>query len=110
MSPRCSTSLVSPTVSATQFTTYGGQAEGFSKSEAAGWETGGQTGLGKDISVILVMNEAFSDLTDQSMFNWTEETGPLPHLHALQKAPTPFPVTSWFPALPEAPLTRSSMR
>ena len=61
--------------------------EGFSKSEAAGWETGGQTGLGKDVSVILVMNEAFSDLTDQPMFNWTEETDPLPNLHALQKDP-----------------------
>ncbi|MFR0769209.1 MAG: LTA synthase family protein [Dysosmobacter sp.] len=71
-----------------QFTTYPvDKPEGFSKSEAAGWETGGQTGLGKDVSVILVMNEAFSDLTDQSMFNWTEETDPLPNLHALQKDP-----------------------
>lgn len=71
-----------------QFTTYPvDKPEGFSKSEAAGWETGGQTGLGKDISVILVMNEAFSDLTDQPMFNWTEETDPLPNLHALQKDP-----------------------
>ena len=53
-----------------QFTTYPvDKPEGFSKSEAAGWETGGQTGLGKDVSVILVMNEAFSDLTDQPMFN-----------------------------------------
>ena len=71
-----------------QFTTYPvDKPEGFSKSEAAGWETGGQTGLGKDISVILVMNEAFSDLTVQPMFNWTEETDPLPNLHALQKDP-----------------------
>ena len=71
-----------------QFTTYPvDKPEGFSKSEAAGWETGGQTWLGKDVSVILVMNEAFSDLTDQPMFNWTEETDPLPNLHALQKDP-----------------------
>ena len=71
-----------------QFTTYPvDRPEGFSKSEAAGWETGGQTGLGKDISVILVMNEAFSDLTDQPMFNWAEETDPLPNLPALQKDP-----------------------
>ena len=71
-----------------QFTTYPvDKPEGFSKSEAAGWEAGGQTGLGKDVSVILVMNEAFSDLTDQPMFNWTEETDPLPNLHALQKDP-----------------------
>ena len=71
-----------------QFTTYPvDRPEGFSKSEAAGWETGGQAGLGKDVSVILVMNEAFSDLTDQPMFNRTEETDPLPNLHALQKDP-----------------------
>lgn len=71
-----------------QFTTYPvDKPEGFSKSEAAGWETGRQAGLGKDVSVILVMNEAFSDLTDQPMFNWAEENDPLPNLHALQKDP-----------------------
>lgn len=69
-----------------QFTSYPvDRPEGFSKSEAAGWETGAQTGLGKDVSVIMVMNEAFSDLTDQPMFRWTEETDPLSNLHALQK-------------------------
>ena len=71
-----------------QFTTYPvDRPEGFSKSEAAGWETGEQMGLGKDINVIMVMNEAFSDITDQPMFNWTEETDPLPNLHALQNDP-----------------------
>ena len=71
-----------------QFTTYPvDKPEGFSKSEAAGWETGEQTGLGKDVSVIMVMDEAFSDLTDQSMFTWTAETDPLPNLHALQNDP-----------------------
>ena len=71
-----------------QFTTYPvDRPEGFSKSEAAGWETGEQTGLGKDVSVIMVMDEAFSDLTDQSMFTWTAETDPLPNLHALQNDP-----------------------
>ena len=71
-----------------QFTTYPvDRPEGFSKSEAAGWETGEQTGLGKDVSVIMVMDEAFSDLTDQSMFTWTAETDPLPNLHALHNDP-----------------------
>ena len=71
-----------------QFTTYPvDRPEGFSKSEAAGWETGEQTGLGQDISIIMVMNEAFSDITDQPMFDWTEETDPLPNLHALQNDP-----------------------
>ena len=71
-----------------QFTTYPvDRPEGFSKSEAAGWETGEQTGLGQDVSIIMVMNEAFSDITDQPMFDWTEETDPLPNLHALQNDP-----------------------
>ena len=71
-----------------QFTTYPvDKPEGFSKSEAAGWETGEQPGLGKDVNIIMVMNEAFSDITDGSMFNWAEGDDPLPNLHALQKDP-----------------------
>ena len=71
-----------------QFTTYPvDKPEGFSKSEATGWETGEQPGLGKDVNIIMVMNEAFSDITDGSMFNWAEGDDPLPNLHALQKDP-----------------------
>lgn len=71
-----------------QFTTYPvDKPEGFSKSEAAGWETGEQSGLGKDVNIIMVMNEAFSDITDGSMFNWAEGDDPLPNLHALQNDP-----------------------
>ena len=71
-----------------QFTTYPvDKPEGFSKSEAAGWETGEQPGLGKDVNIIMVMNEAFSDITDGSMFNWAEGDDPLPNLHALQNDP-----------------------
>ncbi len=68
-----------------QFTTYPvDKPEGFSRSEAASWETGTQTDLGKDVNVIMVMNEAFSDITDDTMFRWSSETDPLPNLHALQ--------------------------
>ena len=71
-----------------QFTTYPvDKPEGFSKSEAAGWETGEQSGLGKDVNIIMVMNEAFSDITDDSMFNWAEGDDPLSNLHALQNDP-----------------------
>lgn len=71
-----------------QFTTYPvDKPEGFSKSEATGWETGEQLGLGKDVNIIMVMNEAFSDITDDSMFNWAEGDDPLPNLHALQNDP-----------------------
>ena len=71
-----------------QFTTYPvDKPEGFSKSEATGWETGEQPGLGKDVNIIMVMNEAFSDITDGSMFNWAEGDDPLPNLHALREDP-----------------------
>lgn len=71
-----------------QFTTYPvDKPEGFSKSEATGWETGEQPRLGKDVNIIMVMNEAFSDITDGSMFNWAEGDDPLPNLHALQNDP-----------------------
>ena len=69
-----------------QFTTYPvDKPQGFSRAEAAAWETGEETGLGKPVSVVMVMDEAFSDLTDEPMFTWTEETDPLSNLHALQK-------------------------
>ncbi|SFO97365.1 Phosphoglycerol transferase MdoB [Oscillibacter sp. PC13] len=71
-----------------QFTTYSvDKPEGFSKSEAVGWETGDTSGLGKDVHVVMVMNEAFSDITDDPAFAYTEENDPLPNLHALRQSP-----------------------
>ena len=71
-----------------QFTTYPvDKPEGFSRSEAAGWDQGGDTGLGKDVNVIMVMDEAFSDITDSDAFAFTAENDPLPNLHALQNDP-----------------------
>ena len=61
--------------------------EGFSRSEAAGWDQGGDTGLGKDVNVIMVMDEAFSDITDSDAFAFTAENDPLPNLHALREDP-----------------------
>ena len=59
--------------------------EGFSKTEAAAYETGDQTGLGKSVNVIMVMNEAFSDLTDDPAFTYgSGEDDPLQNLHRLQ--------------------------
>jgi hypothetical protein len=67
------------------FTTYTvNRPENFSKSEAASWETGNQTGLGKEVNVIMIQNEAFSDLTDQPVFCYSETEDPLQNLHALQ--------------------------
>ena len=57
-----------------QFTTYPvDKPEGFSRSEAAGWDQGGETGLGKDVNVIMVMDEAFSDITDSDAFAFSAD-------------------------------------
>lgn len=70
-----------------QFTTFPvDKPQGFHRSEAAGWderETG--AGPGEAVHLIMVMNEAFSDITDGPAFTW--ESDPLPNLHALQKDP-----------------------
>ena len=71
-----------------QFTTYPiDKPEGFDKAEAESWDDGGETGLGKDVHLIMVMDEAFSDLTDDDAFAYTAENDPLPNLHALQNDP-----------------------
>lgn len=71
-----------------QFTTYQvDRPEGFDKAEAESWETGDTPGLGEDVHVIMVMDEAFSDITDSEVFAFTEETDPLPNLHALREDP-----------------------
>ena len=71
-----------------QFTTYPvDRPDGFSKSEAAAWETGDVSGQGAEVSVIMVMNEAFSDLTDAPVFTYGAADDPLPNLHALRQDP-----------------------
>ncbi len=71
------------------FTTYlVDRPEGFSRAEAEGWEAGDASpGQGRDVSVIMVMNEAFSDLTDAPVFTYTPEEDPLSNLHALREDP-----------------------
>ena len=72
-----------------QFTTYPvDRPEGFSRSEAEAWESAPSTvGQGKDVHVVMVMNEAFSDLTDSPAFDYGEEGDPLSNLHALEADP-----------------------
>ena len=72
-----------------QFTTYPvDRPEGFNRAEAAEWDNGSVVaGQSKDVNVIMVMNEAFSDITDDKAFSYTEETDPLVNLHALQADP-----------------------
>lgn len=72
-----------------QFTTYPiDRPAGFSKSEAAAWEE--EAVPEKDapeVSVIMVMNEAFSDLTDADVFTYGPDSDPLPNLHAIRQDP-----------------------
>ena len=71
-----------------QFTTYlVDRPEGFERTEAEAWDQGGQTGLGEDVNVIMVMNEAFSDITEDDAFAFTAEDDPLQNLHALEQDP-----------------------
>ena len=72
-----------------QFTTCPvDRPEGFSRSEAEAWESAPSTvGQGKDVHVVMVMNEAFSDLTDSPAFDYGEEDDPLSNLHALEADP-----------------------
>lgn len=67
------------------FTTYAVEKpDGFSKAAAAGWEQEKTTGGGKNVNVIMVMNEAFSDLTDYDVFTYSAAEDPLKNLHAAQ--------------------------
>lgn len=71
-----------------QFTTYPvDRPAGYSKGEAISWETGEQPGLGEAVSVVMVMNEGFSDITDAPVFTYGAENDPLPNLHALREDP-----------------------
>lgn len=69
------------------FTTYNVEKpEGYSAKEAESWETGNQTGLGKNVNVIFVMNEAFSALNNDPVF-LTGEDDPLENLNRLSSDP-----------------------
>ena len=72
-----------------QFTTYPvDKPEQFNRTDAESWDTAETTaGQGKDVHVIMVMNEAFSDISDDKAFSYSDETDPLKHLHALQNDP-----------------------
>ena len=70
------------------FTTYlVDRPKDFRRAEAEGWETGDVPGQGEAVSVIMVMNEAFSDITDAPAFSYDESGDPLANLHALREDP-----------------------
>ena len=68
------------------FTTYEVmEPEGFDKNEAALYETQAQVSepTGGNAHVIMIMSEAFSDITDRDVFTFSEEDDPLKNFHAL---------------------------
>jgi len=71
------------------FTTYQvDRPAGYSRGQAEGWETSHKVyDQGKNVSVIMVMNEAFSDITDHESFAYTDETEPLPTWQTLRQDP-----------------------
>lgn len=73
-----------------QFTTYPvAKPDGFSKGQAELWEqeAAPQKGEKQPVNVIMVMNEAFSDLTDYEAFAFDETNEPLPNLQAMREDP-----------------------
>ena len=75
-----------------QFTTYPvDRPEGFSKAQAELWECETPpvtpSREPQPINVIMVMNEAFSDITDGGMFAYDESNEPLPNLQAVRTDP-----------------------
>ncbi len=72
-----------------QFTTYPiDRPAGFSRSEAAAWEEAAVPEKeAPEVSVIMVMNEAFSDLTDSDVFAYGPDNDPLSNLHAIRQDP-----------------------
>ena len=73
-----------------QFTTYPvDKPDGFSKGQAEPWEqeAAPQKGEKQPVNVIMVMNEAFSDITDHEAFAFDETNEPLPNLQAMRQDP-----------------------
>lgn len=71
-----------------QFTKY--QVErpaGYDRAAAQAWDEAvpdGASNAGKNVNVVLVMNEAFSDITDNSIFAFAPDNDPLTNLHAIR--------------------------
>ncbi len=69
-----------------QFTTYTiDRPEGYSRSAAEGWDQDIQPAGAPDIHIVMIMDEAFSDITDEDVFTYGPENDPLPNLHALRQ-------------------------
>ena len=73
------------------FTTYlVERPKGYDRAKAQAWDeasTGYDPANAKNVNVVMVMNEAFSDVTDGKAFAFTPDNDPLANLHAIQSDP-----------------------
>ena len=61
--------------------------EEYDSAEAKAWDSGEKNTDGPQVHLIMIMSEAFTDLTDLDMFSYTEENDPLAFYHSLQEDP-----------------------
>ena len=74
-----------------QFTKYlVDRPAGYDRAKAQAWDEAApdaSSNAPKAVNVVLVMNEAFSDITDAPAFDFTPDNDPLKNLHATQADP-----------------------
>lgn len=59
--------------------------ENYSESTAKSYEKSTVSGKGKDVNIIMVMNESFTDLSDYEIFHYPSSEDPLKNFHALSE-------------------------
>ncbi|MBQ9521998.1 MAG: LTA synthase family protein [Oscillospiraceae bacterium] len=73
-----------------QFTKYQvDRPKGYDRARAKAWDEAAPDtpDTPRPVNVVLVMNEAFSDITDAPAFDFTPDNDPLSNLHAIQSDP-----------------------
>ena len=73
--------------------------ENYNENDAKAFEEEPTYGQGKDVHVIFVMNESFTDLSDNEIFDYPASEDPLKNFHALSKSDHAYSghiVVHWF--------------
>ena len=73
--------------------------EGYNEAEMRDLDAAPEYGKGKDVNVIFVMNESFTDLSDNEIFDYPASEDPLKNFHALAKSDNAYSghiVVHWF--------------
>lgn len=73
--------------------------EGYNEAEVQELDTAPEYGKGKNVHVIFVMNESFTDLSDNEIFDYPASEDPLKNFHTLSKSDNAYAghiVVHWF--------------